>query len=108
MPVRVFSDIGKVYYDLVNARAHVKKDDKVAICRIEQLAPFPYDLVDAECSKYPQAELFWTQEEHKVFFPSFLPSQSELWFERLGLSHGWQVSPFNGCSSSAFLFLFTL
>lgn len=56
---------GKVYYDLVNARHHVGKDETVAICRIEQLSPFPYDLIQAECQKYPGAELVWSQEEHK-------------------------------------------
>ncbi|PIO61244.1 hypothetical protein TELCIR_17240 [Teladorsagia circumcincta] len=56
---------GKVYYDLVMARKHVGKDDSVAICRIEQISPFPYDLVQAECQKYPGAELIWSQEEHK-------------------------------------------
>ncbi|WKY03571.1 hypothetical protein Q1695_004935 [Nippostrongylus brasiliensis] len=56
---------GKVYYDLVNARKHVGKEEQVAICRIEQLSPFPYDLIQAECQKYPGAELIWSQEEHK-------------------------------------------
>ncbi|PIO63660.1 hypothetical protein TELCIR_14734 [Teladorsagia circumcincta] len=56
---------GKVYYDLVTARKHVGKEDSVAICRIEQISPFPYDLVQAECQKYPGAELIWSQEEHK-------------------------------------------
>ncbi|KAJ1365206.1 2-oxoglutarate dehydrogenase, mitochondrial [Parelaphostrongylus tenuis] len=56
---------GKLYYDLINARKHVGKDDVVAICRIEQLSPFPYDLIEAECQKYPGAELIWSQEEHK-------------------------------------------
>ncbi|KAK6041159.1 Transketolase, pyridine binding domain protein [Cooperia oncophora] len=53
---------GKVYYDLVMARKHVGKEDSVAICRIEQISPFPYDLVQAECQKYPEAR---SQEEHK-------------------------------------------
>ncbi|EPB77278.1 oxoglutarate dehydrogenase (succinyl-transferring), E1 component [Ancylostoma ceylanicum] len=56
---------GKVYYDLVSARKHVGKDDTVAICRVEQISPFPYDLIQAECQKYPGAELIWSQEEHK-------------------------------------------
>ncbi|XGW31974.1 hypothetical protein V3C99_010277 [Haemonchus contortus] len=56
---------GKVYYDLVMARKHVGKEDSVAICRIEQISPFPYDLIQAECQKYPGAELIWSQEEHK-------------------------------------------
>ena len=30
-----------------------------------QIAPFPYDLVKQECDKYPEADLVWSQEEHK-------------------------------------------
>ena len=30
-----------------------------------QISPFPYDLVAAELSRYPNAELVWTQEEPK-------------------------------------------
>jgi 2-oxoglutarate dehydrogenase E1 component len=56
---------GKVYYDLVAARKYIKKEDKVAIVRVEQISPFPYDLIQEECRKYPGAELFWAQEEHK-------------------------------------------
>jgi 2-oxoglutarate dehydrogenase E1 component len=31
--------------------------------RVEQLAPFPYDLVTKEADKYPNADVFWCQEE---------------------------------------------
>ncbi|CAB0045182.1 unnamed protein product [Trichogramma brassicae] len=44
---------GKVYYDLKKARAERKLDDSIAITRVEQ------------CAKYPNAELVWSQEEHK-------------------------------------------
>jgi 2-oxoglutarate dehydrogenase E1 component len=38
---------GKVYYDLLEARQ--KKEIKdIAICRIEQLAPFPFDRVRSD------------------------------------------------------------
>ncbi|ETN77778.1 oxoglutarate dehydrogenase (succinyl-transferring), E1 component [Necator americanus] len=62
---RVVFCTGKVYYDLLSARKHVGKDDAVAICRVEQISPFPYDLIQAECQKYPAAEIIWSQEEHK-------------------------------------------
>lgn len=32
---------------------------------LPQIAPFPYDLIKAECDKYPSAKLLWSQEEHK-------------------------------------------
>ena len=36
---------GKVYYDLVSARKHLGLGKQAAICRIEQISPFPYDLI---------------------------------------------------------------
>ena len=40
-------------------------EDKFAVARLEQIAPFPYDLIKEETSRYPNAELIWAQEEHK-------------------------------------------
>ncbi|XP_046743343.1 2-oxoglutarate dehydrogenase, mitochondrial isoform X5 [Diprion similis] len=56
---------GKVYYDLTKARKEKQLEDSVSIARVEQISPFPYDLVKKEAEKYPNAELVWTQEEHK-------------------------------------------
>lgn len=56
---------GKVYYELRKAREERGLDDSVAIARVEQLCPFPFDLVREEINKYPNAELAWAQEEHK-------------------------------------------
>eukprot|EP00249_Psilotum_nudum_P024731 c29278_g1_i4 orf=531-3692(-) len=53
---------GKVYYELDEERERVKGHD-VAICRVEQLCPFPYDLVQRELKRYPNAEVVWCQEE---------------------------------------------
>ncbi|XP_026299226.1 2-oxoglutarate dehydrogenase, mitochondrial isoform X5 [Apis mellifera] len=62
---RVLFCSGKIYYDLKKARAEKNLDDKVAIIRIEQISPFPYDLVKKEAVKYSNADLVWAQEEHK-------------------------------------------
>uniref|UniRef100_A0A158R4I5 2-oxoglutarate dehydrogenase, mitochondrial n=1 Tax=Syphacia muris TaxID=451379 RepID=A0A158R4I5_9BILA len=56
---------GKVYYDIYKARAQLGLDSNIAICRVEQISPFPYDLIEAECSKYKFADIVWAQEEHK-------------------------------------------
>ena len=56
---------GKVYYELKKAREERKLDDTVAIARLEQICPFPFDLVRDEMAKYPNADLTWVQEEHK-------------------------------------------
>lgn len=56
---------GKVYYDIVKEREKLELTDKIAIARVEQISPFPFDLVKAEILKYPKARLAWVQEEHK-------------------------------------------
>ena len=56
---------GKVYYDLIKARREAGLEDKIAISTIEQISPFPFDIVKSECDKYENAELVFAQEEHK-------------------------------------------
>lgn len=56
---------GKVYYELVKERAQKDRNDQIAIARVEQLTPFPFDLVRQEIEKYPKAEIEFVQEEHK-------------------------------------------
>lgn len=53
---------GKIYYELEKAREDGEHQD-VAISRVEQIAPFPFDHVAAEVRKYPNAEVVWVQEE---------------------------------------------
>ncbi|MFY2563813.1 2-oxoglutarate dehydrogenase E1 component [Corallococcus terminator] len=54
---------GKVYYDLVKARDE-RKDNSIAIVRLEQLYPFPFDELANLVGKLPKlAEVFWVQEE---------------------------------------------
>ncbi|KAG0494954.1 hypothetical protein HPP92_005948 [Vanilla planifolia] len=53
---------GKVYYELDEERKRRDRKD-VAICRVEQLCPFPYDLIQRELKRYPRAEIVWCQEE---------------------------------------------
>jgi 2-oxoglutarate dehydrogenase E1 component len=54
---------GKVYYDLVKARDE-RKDDSIAIVRLEQLYPFPFDELAGLVAKMPKlTELLWVQEE---------------------------------------------
>ena len=63
---RVVLCAGQVYYDLEAGRAERKLEDDVAIVRVEQLYPFPYDEVKAELAKYPNAKsVVWAQEEPK-------------------------------------------
>ncbi|XP_026751046.1 2-oxoglutarate dehydrogenase complex component E1 isoform X5 [Galleria mellonella] len=56
---------GRVYYDLLKERRDRGLEGDIAIARLEQISPFPFDLVKAEVAKYPNAQLVWSQEEHK-------------------------------------------
>ncbi len=61
---RVILCSGQVYYDLLKTRAEKGLSDKVAIIRVEQLYPFPSELVKTELAKYAKAKEFvWAQEE---------------------------------------------
>jgi 2-oxoglutarate dehydrogenase E1 component len=60
---RVVLCSGKVYYDLVEDQAKRGQDD-VAILRVEQLYPFPREMLAAELKRYAGAgEVVWCQEE---------------------------------------------
>jgi len=54
---------GKVYYDLYQRRQELGLQQDIAICRVEQIAPFPFDLVGRELKRYPNASIIWCQEE---------------------------------------------
>src|SRR5690606_9550050 len=58
---RVVLCTGKVYYELLQARAERKLEKKVALVRIEQLWPFPADQVAAALNPYRKAELIWCE-----------------------------------------------
>ncbi|HOI67274.1 MAG TPA: 2-oxoglutarate dehydrogenase E1 component, partial [Thiomonas arsenitoxydans] len=60
---RIVACSGRVYYDLLAARAERKIDD-VAIIRLEQLYPFPHKAFAAEVKRYPNArDIVWCQDE---------------------------------------------
>ncbi len=60
---RVLLCTGKVYYDLINKREELGRND-VAVIRIEQLYPFPLQQLGDVLRRYSDmAELFWVQEE---------------------------------------------
>ncbi|CAO0791400.1 unnamed protein product [Mucor circinelloides] len=53
---------GQVYYALLKAREQNKMND-IAISRVEQLNPFPFQQIKEHADKYPNAEIVWCQEE---------------------------------------------
>jgi 2-oxoglutarate dehydrogenase E1 component len=57
---------GKVYYDLINERAKLHKEQSVAIIRVEQLYPFKDDIARDILATYSNAKsIVWVQEEPK-------------------------------------------
>jgi len=62
---------GKVFYDL-NEKKVLEDKDHIAIVRIEQLYPFPYDDLEEVLNKYKNVEdILWCQEE---------PANQGAWF----------------------------
>ena len=62
---------GKVFYDLLEKRREHERAN-VAIARIEQLYPFPFDEIQSLLDRYPNArQVVWTQEE---------PRNQGIWF----------------------------
>ncbi|MCF0063657.1 2-oxoglutarate dehydrogenase E1 component [Dyadobacter chenwenxiniae] len=53
---------GKLYYELYEKQQADKRDD-VAIIRLEQMHPFPQSQIDAHLAQYPNAKVYWVQEE---------------------------------------------
>lgn len=60
---RVLLCTGKIYYELLQQREAVKRED-VAIIRLEQLYPFPEAGLHALLDSYPEGtQVLWVQEE---------------------------------------------
>lgn len=60
---------GKTYYDLYKERKQQNLESQIAIVRIEQLCPFPFDVIRLELEKYKNAKICFAQEEHKNMGP---------------------------------------
>jgi len=61
---KVIFCVGKIYYELATKRKQEGIKD-VAIVRIEQITPFPFDRVAEVYEKYPNAKFVFAQEEPK-------------------------------------------
>jgi 2-oxoglutarate dehydrogenase E1 component len=59
---RVLLCSGKVYYTLLEAREEHAFDD-VALVRVEQIHPFPFDVLRSLLAEYAARDFVWVQEE---------------------------------------------
>ncbi|KAI5119142.1 hypothetical protein M0805_005221 [Coniferiporia weirii] len=61
---RVILLSGKIYYDLMKERAARGLENKVALIRVEELSPFPFQALSEALQRYTRAaEVCWLQEE---------------------------------------------
>merc|ERR1719253_1420694 len=59
---------GQIYYELLAEREKQGRTD-VALVRIEQIAPFPFDRIASNVKWYPNAEVIFAQQEAKNMGP---------------------------------------
>jgi len=59
---RVVLCSGKVYFDLMEEREK-RGENRIQILRLEQLYPFPENVLAQELARFPKAEIVWCQEE---------------------------------------------
>ena len=78
---------GKLFYQLIQKRAEIGAWD-VAFVRIEQLAPFPYDLIAEAVKLYPNATIYFAQEEPQNMGPWIFADDRIFTATRLLLGEG--------------------
>ncbi len=85
---RVILCSGKVFYDLQDARAEKGLDETVALVRLEQLAPFPSEVLSEELMRYNSSvSLIWCQEEPRNMGAwSFVAPKLEAVYNELGFN----------------------
>jgi 2-oxoglutarate dehydrogenase E1 component len=55
---------GQIYYELL-AEREKRGNSHVALVRLEQISPFPFDRVAKNAARYGNAEIVWAQQEPK-------------------------------------------
>ena len=60
-----------MYYELEEEKSNLAEGKDIAICRIEQLCPFPYDLVQKELKRYPSKIMLSLNNTKNIPYPTF-------------------------------------
>jgi 2-oxoglutarate dehydrogenase E1 component len=83
---------GQVYYDLINERKEINSKD-VAIVRLEQFSPFPWEKVTEQLKQYKNADFTWAQEEHKNMGAyQYVDRRFDALFNKLNMDKGLDYS----------------
>ncbi|MCX7521110.1 multifunctional oxoglutarate decarboxylase/oxoglutarate dehydrogenase thiamine pyrophosphate-binding subunit/dihydrolipoyllysine-residue succinyltransferase subunit [Microbacterium sp. STN6] len=95
---RVLIVAGKLYYDLLN-ELDKNPNPAIALVRVEQYYPLPGAELKAAVDAYPNAQLFWVQDEpeNQGAWPFMILETSKLGPRPLGvISRAASASPANG------------
>ncbi len=80
--IRLILCSGQVYFTLMKAIQDKPEMEKIAIIRVEQISPFPYDQLTIEIGKYSNLkEIVWVQERHKMLVRGFTLSHESKWYK---------------------------
>ena len=97
---RVVVCSGKVYYDLLEKR-RAEEIKHIAIIRIEQSYPFPYQELSRVLGDFPKAtELVWCQEEPKNQGAWFITRRRLVKSKREGMALRYAGSSATKCCAS--------
>ena len=93
---------GQVYYALMRA-IEANKLSGIAVARIEQISPFPWDQFARECDRFPEAsDIVWCQEEPMNLGPwSYVEPRMETALSQLSVKHAGKRAKFAGRRSTA-------
>jgi 2-oxoglutarate dehydrogenase E1 component len=93
---------GKVYYDLAQRRAELGLDDTVALLRLEQIAPFPQQVLAEELARYAKSiDVVWCQEEPRNMGAwGFVVPRIEAVLEQLGMAQARPIYAGRAASAS--------
>ena len=81
----------QVFYHLYHHRAKLSRND-VTFVRVEQIAPFPYHLLQGTLRRFPNAELVWVQEEPKNMGAwNYVRPRFETCVKEAGMAHRQQM-----------------
>ena len=84
---RVVLCTGKVYFDLMEEREK-RGENRIQILRVEQLYPFPENVLAQELTRFPKAEMVWCQEEPKNRAPGTSSRPNLEWvLDHIGAKH---------------------